>query len=285
MFAIEKFICRIRVRIADKIRSTQLHFIENSERGDMYTRLTQDSNVISQSGLLLITAVQAGMVLIFSLLYLAWLSPISFLMTIVFLILAVYIYLFYAKSISEQLYIATQKEAKFFGYFNHLFDGFKELKMNRQKSDDLFDQIDTLFKETEVLKVKVGLQQITHLMYSRLFFYLLLVILVFIVPSFHASHADEIYKISTTILFIIGPIGMVVSSLPSLSQSHVALENLGELEAQLDEVIIEIYFQQQPLVSDFKEIQLDKATFSYQDKQGKPLFSIGPIDLEIKKGK
>ncbi|RKZ40926.1 MAG: cyclic peptide export ABC transporter [Gammaproteobacteria bacterium] len=284
VFAIEKFICRIRVRIADKIRSTQLHFIENSERGDMYTRLTQDSNVISQSGLLLITAVQAGMVLIFSLLYLAWLSPISFLMTIVFLILAVYIYLFYAKSISEQLYIATQKEAKFFGYFNHLFDGFKELKMNRQKSDDLFDQIDTLFKETEVLKVKVGLQQITHLMYSRLFFYLLLVILVFIVPSFHASHADEIYKISTTILFIIGPIGMVVSSLPSLSQSHVALENLGELEAQLDEVIIEIYFQQQPLVSDFKEIQLDKATFSYQDKQGKPLFSIGPIDLEIKKG-
>ncbi|OAD19978.1 cyclic peptide transporter [Candidatus Thiomargarita nelsonii] len=158
--------------------------------------------------------------------------------------------------------------------------------MNRQKSDDLFDHIDTLSKETEQLKVNVGLQQVTTLMFSRISFYLLLAILVFIVPSFHASHADEIYKISTTILFIIGPIGMVVSSLPTLSQSNVALENLSELETQLDGVIIEMYSQKQPpLVSDgFKEIQLDKATFSYQDKHGKPLFSIGPINLSIEKG-
>jgi putative ATP-binding cassette transporter len=64
----------------------------------------------------------------------------------------------------------------------------------------------------------------------------------------------------------------------------VVLENLSELEAQLDEVIIEIYSQQQPITSNFKEIQLDKATFSYPNQYGKPLFSIGPINLEIKKG-
>jgi putative ATP-binding cassette transporter len=283
--AIEKFIRKVRVRIADKIRSAELHFIENSERGDMYTRLTQDSNIISQSGLLLITAAQSGMVLVFSFLYLAWLSPLSFLMTIVFISSSVFIYLFYEKNISKQLHIATQKEAKFFEYFSHLLDGFKELKMNRQKSDDLFDHIDTLSQETEKLKVNVGLQQVTTLMFSRMSFYLLLAILVFIVPSFHESHTDEIYKISTTILFIIGPIGMLVSSLPTLSQSNVALENLNELETQLDEVIIEVYSQQQPIVSDgFKEIQLDKATFSYQDRHGKPLFSIGPINLSIEKG-
>jgi len=286
VIAIEKFIRKVRVRIADKIRSAELHFIENSERGEMYTRLTQDSNIISQSTLLLISAAQSGMVLIFSFLYLAWLSPLSFLMTFVFISLAIYAYLFYEQNISKQLHIATQKEAKFFEYFSHLLDGFKELKMNRQKSDDLFDHIDTLSKETEQLKVNVGLQQVTTLMFSRISFYLLLAILVFIVPSFHASHADEIYKISTTILFIIGPIGMVVSSLPTLSQSNVALENLSELETQLDSVIIEMYSQKQPpLVSDgFKEIQLDKATFSYQDKHGKPLFSIGPINLSIEKG-
>jgi len=284
VIAIEKFIRKVRVRIADKIRSADLHFIENSERGEMYTRLTQDSNLISQSGLLLITAAQSGMVLVFSFIYLAWLSPISFLMTIVFISLAVYTYWFYEKNISKQLHLATQKEAKFFAYFSHLLDGFKELKMNRQKSDDLFDQIDTLSKETEQLKVNVGLQQVTTLMFSRMSFYLLLAILVFIVPTFHASNADEIYKISTTILFIIGPINMLVTSLPTVSQSNVALDNLSTLETQLDGVIIDIYSQQQPMVSDFKEIQLDKATFSYQDKHGKSLFSIGPINLSIEKG-
>jgi len=224
------------------------------------------------------------MVLVFSFVYLAWLSPISFLMTIVFIGVAVYIYLFYQKNISKQLHIAAQKEAKFFAYFSHLLDGFKELKMNRQKSDDLFDHIDTLSKETEQLKVNVGLQQVTTLMFSRMSFYLLLAILVFIVPTFHASHVDEIYKISTTILFIIGPIGMLVTALPTVSQSNVALDNLSTLETQLDGVIIDSYSQQQPMVFDFKEIQLDKATFSYQDKQGKSLFSIGPINLSIEKG-
>jgi len=282
--AIEKFIRKVRVRIADKIRSAELHFIEHSKRGEMYTQLTQDSNIISQSGLLLIAAAQSGMVLVFSFLYLAWLSPVSFLITIVFLSISVSIYWFYEKQISKQLHIASQKEAQFFEYFSHILNGFKELKMNRKKSDDLFDHIDMLSQETEKLKVNVGLQQITTLMFSRISFYILLAIVVFILPSLHTTHADEIYKISTTILFIIGPIGMLVSSLPSLSQSNVVLENLSELEAQLDEVIIEIYSQQQPISSNFKEIQLDKATFSYPDQYGKPLFSIGPINMEIKKG-
>ncbi len=282
--AIEKFIRKVRVRIADKIRSAELHFIEHSKRGEMYTQLTQDSNIISQSGLLLIAAAQSGMVLVFSFLYLAWLSPVSFFITIVFLSISISIYWFYEKQISKQLHIATQKEAQFFEYFSHILNGFKELKMNRKKSDDLFDHIDMLSQETEKLKVNVGLQQITTLMFSRISFYLLLAIVVFILPSFHTTHADEIYKISTTILFIIGPIGMLVSSLPSLSQSNVVLENLSELEAQLDDVIIEIYSQQQPITSNFKEIKLDKVTFSYPDQYGKPLFSIGPINLEIKKG-
>lgn len=283
--ALEKFIRKVRVRIADKIRLSELPFIENSERGEIYTRLTQDSNLISQSGLFLIIAAQSGIVMVFSYLYLAWLSPISFFITFVFLSISFYIYLFYQKRITKLLQMATQKEAKFFAYFSHLLDGFKELKMNRQKSDDLFEQIDTLSKETELLKVNAGLQQITTMMFSRMNYYLLLAVLVFVVPFFHASQVDEIYKISTTVLFIIGPIAMLVSSLPILSQSNVALENITELETQLDEVIIDkIYSQQQPMVSDFEEIQLNKATFSYQDKQGKPLFSIGPINFSIKKG-
>lgn len=79
---------------------------------------------------------------------------------------------------------------------------------------------------------------------------------------------------------------MLVASLPTLSQSRVALENLNKLETQLDEALIdEIYSQQTvTLVSEFKEIKLDQATFSYQNKQGKSLFSIGPINLFFKKG-
>ncbi len=284
MVALEKFMSKVRVRIADKIRSADLQAIEKSERGDMYTRLTQDSSIISQSGLFLIGLAQSGMLVIFSFVYLAWLSPISFLMALLFVSNILYFYWFYDKKISKQLLMLKQKESKFFQYFSHLLDGFKELKMNRQKSDDLFEQFETLSQETEKLKINVGLEEITSLMFSRMSFYLLLAILVFIIPLSFNTEADEIYKVSTTILFLIGPINMIAFSFPILSKSHVALEHLEQLETELDKTIIDEMYVQQPIVSDFKAIQLDKATFSYQDQQGKPLFSIGPLNFEIKKG-
>jgi putative ATP-binding cassette transporter len=284
VIGIEKFIRKLRVRIADKIRSADLRFIEQSGRGSMYTRLTQDSNIISQSGFFLISAVQSATVLIFSLFYLAWLSPISFFMTIAFITSAVSLYWFHNQSISQQLHLATQKEAKFFEYFSHLLDGFKELKMNRKKSDDLFDHIETLSQKTEEIKVNVGLQQVSTIMFSRMSFYILLGLLVFFIPSIHPSHADEIYKISATVLFIIGPVAVVVTALPTLSQSKVALKNLSELETELDEVLIETYYKEQPITSEFKEIRLEKATFSYLDKHGNPLFSLSTINFSIKKG-
>jgi putative pyoverdin transport system ATP-binding/permease protein len=284
MLALEKFMSKLKVRIADKIRCADLQAIEKTERGDMYTRLTQDSHAISQSGLLLIAVAQSAMVVVFILIYLAWLSPISFLMAVIFISNILYFYWFYDKRISKQLLVLKQKESQFFMYFSHLLDGFKELKMNRQKSDDLFEQFETLSQETEKLKINIGSEEITSLMFSRMSLYLLLAILVFIIPLSHATHADEIYKVSTTILFLIGPINMIALSFSVLSKTQTALEQLEELETELDEMLIEKMYPQQAIVSDFNTIQLEQATFSYQDKQGAPLFSIGPINFEVKKG-
>ncbi|MBK8452747.1 MAG: ATP-binding cassette domain-containing protein [Thiofilum sp.] len=283
--AVEQFTNKVRLRIASKIRQVELSYIENTERGNIYTRLTQDSNLISQSTLLLISAAQSMMVLIFSFIYLIFISPISFFMTLAFLTIAILTYIYYESGIMRQLRVTGQKEAKFFSYFSHLLDGFKEVRINRAKSDDLFHNIEKLSQETETLRMDVGARQVNTLMFARLSFYVLLAILVFIVPLFHASHAEEIYKISTTVLFIIGPISLVISALPSAAKSNLALDNLYELESELDKVIADKTFNQALVpFSDFATIQLDKNHFAYRDSQGKASFSIGPIDLTINKG-
>lgn len=283
--AVEQFTNKVRLRIASKIRQVELSYIENTERGNIYTRLTQDSNLISQSTLLLISAAQSTMVLIFSFIYLIFVSPISFFMTLAFLTIAILTYIYYESGIMRQLRITGQKEAKFFSYFSHLLDGFKEVRINRAKSDDLFHNIEKLSQETEALRMDVGARQVNTLMFARLSFYVLLAILVFIVPLFHTSHAEEIYKISTTVLFIIGPISLVISALPSAAKSNLALDNLYELESELDKVIADKTFNQALApFSDFTTIQLEKNTFAYRDVQDKASFSIGPIDLIINKG-
>jgi putative ATP-binding cassette transporter len=284
--AIEDAICKVRIRITDKIRRTELLFIENTGRADMYTRLTQDSNLISQTILVLVSASQSSMVLIFSVVYVAWLSPISFFITITVLFASVMLYLSIETEMSAELETAALKESKFFEALNHVLDGFKEIKINRRKSDDLFRYLQTISNETKQLKVKVGIQLITTIMFSETAFYLLLAILVFIIPLLSPTHSDVIFKLTAAVLFIMGPVNMIVTSIPMLARTNVALENIHKLETELDAVVSSTHEDQlcyKPFF-EFENLIIEKATFHYTDKSNHSLFSIGPININIKQG-
>jgi len=239
IIAVEDVIRKVRVRVVNKIRSSELLFIESTGRSEIYTRLTQDSNLISQSALIIISAGQAVIVLVFSLIYVALLSPLSFVLTLTSFSMGLLLYFSIEKKLTEELEQANQKEAEF----------------------GLFNQVETISNDTEALKVSAGIKMITAIMFSQMAFYLLLAVLIFIVPAFSSTHSEMIFKITATILFIEGPLGMLVAALPMLARTNVA--------------------EQPP---EFKEIQLEEVIFHYTDKQGKSLFSVGPFNLTIKQG-
>jgi putative pyoverdin transport system ATP-binding/permease protein len=282
--AVEDVIRKVRVRVVNKIRSSELHFIESTGRSEIYTRLTQDSNLISQSALILITAGQAFIVLVFSLFYVALLSPLSFVLTLMTFSLGLLLYFSIEKKLTDELERANQKEAEFFDSLDHVLDGFKEIKINQRKNEDLFNYVETISNDTEALKVSSGIRMITAMMFSQMAFYLLLAVLIFIVPVFSASHTDIIFKITATILFIEGPLGMLVGALPMLARTNVAVTNISNLEAEIDAASTMATDQQPAEPSDFKEIKLEEVIFHYTDKQGKPSFSVGPFNITIKQG-
>jgi putative ATP-binding cassette transporter len=84
MKAIEEAILKVRLRIINKLRHTELRFIEETGVAPIYTPLTRDTNLISQATFNLVSSIQAGTMLIVSALYLAWLSTVSFLISIIF---------------------------------------------------------------------------------------------------------------------------------------------------------------------------------------------------------
>ncbi len=285
IIAVEDVIRKVRVRVVNKIRSSELLFIESTGRSEIYTRLTQDSNLISQSALIIISAGQAVIVLVFSLIYVALLSPLSFVLTLTSFSMGLLLYFSIEKKLTEELEQANQKEAEFFESLDHVLDGFKEIKINQRKNDGLFNQVETISNDTEALKVSAGIKMITAIMFSQMAFYLLLAVLIFIVPAFSSTHSEMIFKITATILFIEGPLGMLVAALPMLARTNVAVNNISKLEAEIDAASFKATDQlpaEQP--PEFKEIQLEEVIFHYTDKQGKSLFSVGPFNLTLKQG-
>jgi len=283
--AVENVIRHIRIRIADKIRHSELRFIETIGFSNMYEPLSKDTNLIAQTAIGLVMSGQSIIVLIFSSLYLAFISPLSLWITLTFITCAIILYLSYHKEISLELQQASEQETKFFSTFEQIRSGFKEIKINHKKNNDVFQHLSTISKETSDLKIAGGLRAVTTMMFGQISFYLLLAVLVFILPIFSPTEVDDLFKIIATILFIIGPVGQFTDMMPMTAKADIAVTNLYRLEKILDkerEEPSEAEFV--PPITKFEEIRLKDLNFHYRDAANRALFSINGINLTIQQG-
>ncbi|NOS87360.1 MAG: cyclic peptide export ABC transporter [Methylococcaceae bacterium] len=284
MLAIEEALRTVRVRIADKLRHTEFSFIEQSNRNDLYSRLTQDSSLISQSILLLSSAGQAAILIVASLLYILWLSPLSFVLTIGITGTTTLIYFSHREKTRQHLQQARHKENTFFDTLNHLLDGFKELKLNRAKRDDLFADISKTSLEAEQIKVEVGNLEVTDWIMARLCFYTLLPLLVFVIPAIQGEQSDQIYKINAAILFIMGPMSLLIGAIPALNRVNIALDNFQTLEQDVDKATHRTGDKPASAWQSFSQLAFKELSFAYYDAEQRPQFSCGPISLNLKQG-
>lgn len=285
--AIEELVNKVRIRITNKIRHSELVFIENTGSSDLYTYLTKDTVVISESAVIITSVAQSAIVLFFCFLYIAWISLLGFAIAVVSVGIGILTYLAHANDVRADLHRTFVKEAEFFGSLNHVLGGFKEIKMNQRKSDDLFDYVQSICDEATRLKIKTGLKFVVDMMFSRTFSNILLGIIVFILPVLSPANAGIVVKITATVLFVMGPIEMMVSAIPIVDRATVAVENIEQLEAQLDKVNKELY----PIIPDkvtefqqFSTIHCHNITFDYLDKEEKTTFHTGPLNFKIKRG-
>jgi len=284
---VEDALCKVRLRIADKIRHSDLSFMEKLGKPEVFTKLTQETNLISQSALLVTNAMQATVIVFFSMLYIAFLSFNAFVVMVVSVVMAMIVYQYYHHSINEDLRQTALKEEQFFRILEHELDGFKEIKVNRSKSAALYQDIKQVSDETEVIKVRSGLKFVVQFLFSRIFFNTLLGVLVFILPVFSPTHSIELIKITAAVLFIVGPLEAIASTIPEYSRASMAVKGILDLEKKLDEESAKHATQQKTLdtISEcFDKIEFQKLHFQYTDSDGKPTFAVGPLDLTVRQG-
>ncbi len=281
--AIEEALCNLRIRLADKIRKVELSFIENTGHGSLYTRLTQDNALMSQAIPQLTAAGQVAILIIFSLLYLAIISPISFLISIFAIISGIVLFLSQLRYLKKSLHQVTNKESEYFDSLFHLINGFKEIKINESKSDDIFSQIKKTSQETKTIKISVGHEEMKLWGFGKNASYAILPILVFIIPLFYHEHAADVYKISATMLFISGPITLLVNSIPLLNRINVILDELYGLEEEIDNAIHKTNSGYLPL-SNLQTIKLQEVYFSYPQKKNSTSFFVGPFSEHLRIG-
>lgn len=284
---IEEILNKIRLRLSDKIRRTDLLNIEKIGSAKIYNRLTQELVFISQMSVYLITALQSGIMLIFIFGYIAFLNFIAAIILLFILLIGVMLFNKNNKKVFARLDETNKAELDYFRSLTDILEGLKEIKLNREKSNDLYSNHNNISSVLKKLKISTGHLFSKNMVFSQAFIYIVLGAIVFVLPQLKPDFSKELISTTTAMLFAIGPLTSLVSMIPQYEQLNLSVRNISSLEEELDQYMN--LDEVQPIEGrnrflQFREIALKGLTFKFRNEGNSDAFAVGPLDLTIKRG-
>ena len=274
----------IRVRLADKIQNSELAILERIGKSEIMNAMSQEATVIAESGETLTRGLQAGIFVVFALAYVAYISLAAFLITLVCISIAVTI-VTRNKKLSQELIRSTrEKEIELLRYVTDSIDGFKETRTSDQKRADLRADIQTASNESTDFRVESEDLRNRSTLFGQSSFYVLIGSVVFLLPNLIETYTEVITEITTAVLFMVGPLTLVVGLIPFVAKCNESAKAIFDLEEALDNGNTEHHTDNEPTVhidpKGFKLLELDAARFAYRNQEDE-VFVMGPLSLAI----
>lgn len=172
--------------------------------------------------------------------------------------------------------------------FKGLVLGIKELKLSSSVRDKYLN--DNLIKnENELLKNDfVGHSIIRYtITFGDLISFFFIGFIAFVSVNYYSVKNEELVGVVMALLYITTPISIVLNSLPNIAIASVSLNKISNIIDSLPEEDVKVsQFDSNGLgeLKSWDEISLNSVSYKYEQVDGEQGFSIGPIDLKIKKG-
>ena len=279
----EEIIFNVRLKILEAIR--QINYADYQKVGSekVYTCLTQDTDRLSNAASAIIYAITALITILFCIVYMAYISWIAFLLTVVIIVAGVMVYWIRQKKIEKDLSTARDLETKLFYYVKDLLFGFKELKMNRKKSNDLHaNYIVKTGHHSKDLTIKAIAKLLDNSLTGQALLFMLIGFILFVFPLI-SDDTESVITYIFIILYISGPFETLMALIPAITEAEIAIDRINDIEqfaTTLNTHAPNLNAENE--VSSFNTLSLNKVSFAYEEALSG--FKIGPIDLTIRKG-
>ncbi|HWV52536.1 cyclic peptide export ABC transporter [Pseudorhodoplanes sp.] len=281
---IEAIIHKLRVRMMDYVRRSELLSIEEVGRARIIAAISSDAAILTQASNMLSFSIQGPVLIGFVAIYVAYLSLTAFLLSVLIVSMAGLIFHFRSRKLVEERARAAEHERRLFDRITDFLDGFKEVRLNRARSDSLFDDAVNVSRTAANIKIRAQSETFKQIAYSQGYMYILLGTVVFVAPQFSDSLGGaSIAKITAALLYVIGACFALVQSIPILMNANAAADRIQRLEDKLREAVSS---ETDEVITSktFESIEMRQMVFSYVDRHSDVAFHIGPIDFTLRSG-
>lgn len=277
---VERVIHRFRIRLIQDVRRTELTELNRIGGQEIYTTLSSGMAMLSNTALYLVVAWQASILVVFMLCYIAYLSTAALGFCLLFSAIGGGVHLLRAKEVNRRFHEAMEDEGRLHVSLADMVEGFKEVKVNSARGDELIEWIDRYSHQAAEIKALALRLYANDFILSQATFFLLTATMVFLVPMFGGADAQVVLKTTTATLFLVGPVSSIITTIPLMARARAAIEKILELEARLQAAQRPAPQSETP-VAWASEIRFEGVTFRYTDGDG---FKVGPLNLAFKRG-
>jgi putative ATP-binding cassette transporter len=277
---VEGVVHALRMQLFDAIRRAGFASLMRLKPAEAYGAITRDSQAISQAATALSLGTRAALLIVFTLLYLLWLSPVEFAALLAMAAVIAAFVAWRARRDREALDAAVARERAVLVDVAGLLDGFKEAKGSARRGAAQYAAIAQGSQAAAAARGAVDGRAAAGAVAVQTGVYLCLALLVFGLPLLVQTDAGTRQQTVTALLFAAGSVALLVQSIPVLAVADEAARSLEALSSRLrpEEA------GQDPLPGGPPAIALRDVSYTWRDEAGAPLFRVGPVDLNVAAG-
>jgi len=179
---------------------------------------------------------------------------------------------------------ARDERDTLYKHFRALTDGIKELKLHRVRCGAFVDeQLAATAREYRRLNFRGMLVYTAANSGGQLLLFLVIGLVLFVLPSLVRVDAYTLTGYSLAILYLMAPLNVMLTAVPVVARSSIALKKIEELGLSLEEG------PREPAEAAhdgpvWRTLELDGVEHSYYHEREDDVFTLGPIDLIFRRG-
>jgi len=274
-------VSNLRMQLSRRILFAPLKRLEELGTHRLLATLTDDIPSITGALIAIPVLCINIAVVIASLIYMAWLSPLVLLILLTFMAIGV---LSYQLPVLKALgYIKHSREHAnaLFKHFRALTEGIKELKLHSARreaflTDELLNTVTSLKQNS----IKGDTIYSAANSWGQVLIFVLIGLILFVLPSIKHTLPQTLTGYTLVLLYIMTPLQIILNMLPNLGRANIAVEKVNELGMLLSASQPDgSHVRPAPANPSWDSLQLIDVTHTYYNEAGTQSFMLGPINL------
>ncbi len=282
----EKAILELRLILSERILAAPLYYLENLGKHRILATLTDDVLAISNTVYVIPTLCIDITIVVSSLFYLFWLSPMIFFLVTISLLLGIFSYQQVAYKATSFFILARQQEDKLFNHFQSIAEGIKELKLHYQRRQIFLNkelrETAQLYRRKNVVGMTIFAVAAS---WGNSLFFVVVGLVIFALPALQTIPNHILSGYALTILYLLSPLDYIMSAIPTFSKATVALKKANSLKLSLSNHCYASNLMDWDKVDNFcHHLEFVGITHTYHQDSEDTAFTLGPIDLTVSGG-